>query len=173
MMSRGKSYPCQRAVRKPAGSMQELSRSELNSLRSYLYKSKLRFPSGEPVVAPWEMSRSYYPWEERAQVVFWCLGECKAECQGFMNKEGLPIKMGGWLKDRDFCFLALMQDAVVWLAEKWAWGGNREEGLSPPQSSASTWSEPVLPSPGSASCLGSLLGNRIGPLGKSCVSLVC
>lgn len=27
-------------------------REQLNGLRSYLYKSKLRLPSGEPVVAP-------------------------------------------------------------------------------------------------------------------------
>lgn len=66
-----------------------------------------------------------------------------------MNNEGLPSKMDGWLKDVGFLFSGLRKGCSGLTGTEMsrgdsAGGGNPEEGLSPPVSSASPCSEPRI-----------------------------
>lgn len=84
--------------------------------------------------------------------------------------------MVGWLKDEGFPTSGLKEGCNGVIGKEMSLGTVLGEGTGRKGSHLHS-QVPALDlspcsSPRSASCLGSLLGNRIGPLGKSCVSLV-
>lgn len=89
-----------------------------------------------------------------------------------MNNEVIPIKMAGWLKGQGFPVSGLKEgcDGLIGLEVSVGTVPGEGGGKKGPYLHSQV---PALPSPRSASCLGSWLGNglrnRTGPLGKPCV----